>query len=83
MGVSDKLLQMKNEKAAANLQAGQDFLAANKAKEGVTALESGLQNFPPRSAFRRPPGRNVGPGQVHIAKPDACPYAVCYERKRT
>ncbi len=43
MGISDKLQQMKNEKAAANLQAGQDFLAANKDKEGVTALESGLQ----------------------------------------
>jgi FKBP-type peptidyl-prolyl cis-trans isomerase FklB len=43
MGISDKLFQMKNEKAAANLQAGQDFLAANKVKEGVTALESGLQ----------------------------------------
>lgn len=43
MGISDKLQQMKNEKADANLQAGQDFLAANKTKEGVTALESGLQ----------------------------------------
>lgn len=43
MGISDKLSQMKNEKAAANLQAGQDFLEANKVKEGVTALESGLQ----------------------------------------
>lgn len=43
MGISDKLQQMKNEKAAANLKAGQDFLAANKEKEGVTALESGLQ----------------------------------------
>ena len=43
MGISDKLQQMKNEKAAANLQAGQEFLAANKAKEGVTELESGLQ----------------------------------------
>lgn len=43
MGISDKLQQMKNEKAAANLQAGQDFLAANKTKEGVTELQSGLQ----------------------------------------
>ncbi len=43
MGISDKLAQMKNEKAAANLQAGQDFLAANQAKEGVVALPSGLQ----------------------------------------
>jgi len=43
MGISDKLQQMKNEKAAANLQAGQDFLAANKANEGVVALPSGLQ----------------------------------------
>jgi FKBP-type peptidyl-prolyl cis-trans isomerase FklB len=33
----------KNEKASANLKAGQDFLAANKQKPGVTALPSGLQ----------------------------------------
>ena len=43
MGIADKLFQMKNEKAAANLKAGQDFLEANKAKPGVVALPSGLQ----------------------------------------
>ncbi|MFL9482960.1 FKBP-type peptidyl-prolyl cis-trans isomerase [Chitinophagaceae bacterium LWZ2-11] len=43
MSVSDKLAQMKAEKSAANLQAGQDFLAANKDKPGVTELPSGLQ----------------------------------------
>ncbi|WP_333864190.1 FKBP-type peptidyl-prolyl cis-trans isomerase [Chitinophaga sp.] len=43
MGIADKLFQMKNEKSAANLKAGQDFLAANKEKPGVTALPSGLQ----------------------------------------
>jgi len=43
MGISDKLAQMKNEKAAANLKAGEDFLADNKTKPGVTALPSGLQ----------------------------------------
>jgi FKBP-type peptidyl-prolyl cis-trans isomerase FklB len=43
MGITDKLFQLKNEKAAANLKAGQDFLAANKDKPGVTALPSGLQ----------------------------------------
>lgn len=43
MGISDKLSQMKNEKAAANLKAGEDFLEANKTKEGVVALPSGLQ----------------------------------------
>src|SRR5450432_1927546 len=43
MGISDKLQQMKNEKAEANLKAGQDFLAANKSKDGVVALPSGLQ----------------------------------------
>ena len=43
MGISDKLSQMKNEKAAANLKAGEDFLEANKQKTGVTALASGLQ----------------------------------------
>jgi FKBP-type peptidyl-prolyl cis-trans isomerase FklB len=43
MGVADKLAQLKAEKAAANLQAGQDFLAQNKQREGVTETASGLQ----------------------------------------
>jgi len=43
MGISDKLFQMKNENAQQNLKAGQEFLAANKNKPGVTELPSGLQ----------------------------------------
>jgi FKBP-type peptidyl-prolyl cis-trans isomerase FklB len=43
MGIADKLFQMKNEKAAANLKAGEEFLAANKERAEVTALPSGLQ----------------------------------------
>ncbi len=43
MGIADKLFQMKNEKASANLKAGQDFLEANRQKKGITALPSGLQ----------------------------------------
>ncbi|MCA6441541.1 MAG: FKBP-type peptidyl-prolyl cis-trans isomerase [Sediminibacterium sp.] len=43
MGVADQLAQMKAEKAAANLAAGQAFLADNKNKEGVVELPSGLQ----------------------------------------
>lgn len=43
MGVADQLAQLKAEKAAANLKAGQDFLAANKNRPGVTELPSGLQ----------------------------------------
>lgn len=43
MGVADQIAKLKAEKAAANLQAGQDFLAANKTREGVTELPSGLQ----------------------------------------
>ncbi len=43
MGLADKLFQRKNEIAAANLKAGQDFLEANKSKAGVVALPSGLQ----------------------------------------
>lgn len=43
MGIADKLFQMKNEKAAANLKAGQDFLEANKQKNGIITLPSGLQ----------------------------------------
>ena len=34
---------MQNEKAAANLKAGQEFLEGNKTKPGVVALPSGLQ----------------------------------------
>ncbi|HXO77252.1 MAG TPA: FKBP-type peptidyl-prolyl cis-trans isomerase, partial [Puia sp.] len=43
MSLADKLFNMKNEKASANLKAGQDFLEANKTKPGVVALPSGLQ----------------------------------------
>jgi len=43
MGVADKLAEQRAEKAAANLKAGQDFLAANKQREGVTETPSGLQ----------------------------------------
>jgi FKBP-type peptidyl-prolyl cis-trans isomerase FklB len=43
MGISDKLFHMKNEKAAANLSAGQAFLEANKQKPGIVTLPSGLQ----------------------------------------
>ena len=43
MGVADQLAQMRAEKAAANLKAGQDFLADNKQKPGITELPSGLQ----------------------------------------
>jgi FKBP-type peptidyl-prolyl cis-trans isomerase FklB len=43
MGIADKLFKMKEDKSAANLKAGQDFLAANKQKPGVTETPSGLQ----------------------------------------
>ncbi|HJV18436.1 MAG TPA: FKBP-type peptidyl-prolyl cis-trans isomerase [Sediminibacterium sp.] len=43
MGVADQLAQLKAEKAAAHLKAGEDFLAVNKTKPGVTELPSGLQ----------------------------------------
>ena len=43
MGIADKLFQMKNEKAEANLKAGKEFLEANKQRPGVVALPSGLQ----------------------------------------
>lgn len=43
MRVSEKLAQMKNEKAAVNLALGQEFLAKNKEREGVIETESGLQ----------------------------------------
>ena len=34
---------MRNDKSAENLKSGQDFLAENKTKPGVTELPSGLQ----------------------------------------
>ncbi len=43
MGIADKLFNMKNEKAEANLKAGQDFLEAYKSKPGIVTLPSGLQ----------------------------------------
>ncbi len=43
MGIADKLQAMKNEKAAANLLAGETFLADNKLREDVVTTESGLQ----------------------------------------
>jgi FKBP-type peptidyl-prolyl cis-trans isomerase FklB len=43
MGVADRLAALNAEKSAANLKEGEDFLTVNKLKEGVVALESGLQ----------------------------------------
>lgn len=43
MGISDKLFQMKNEKAEANLKAGEKFLGENGKRQGVVVLASGLQ----------------------------------------
>lgn len=43
MGIADRLFGMKAEKAEKNLKAGQEFLAANKQKQGVVELPSGLQ----------------------------------------
>src|ERR1700759_1726117 len=43
MGIADRLFNQKNDKAEANLKAGQDFLEENKKKSGVVALPSGLQ----------------------------------------
>ncbi len=43
MSISDRLFQRRNEIAAANLKAGNDFLASNREKPGVTELPSGLQ----------------------------------------
>jgi FKBP-type peptidyl-prolyl cis-trans isomerase FklB len=43
MSLFDKLNKAKEEKLAANLKAGLDFLAKNKNEEGVVELESGLQ----------------------------------------
>ena len=43
MSIADKLAQIKNEKAANNLKAGEIFLEKNKTEEGVVVLPSGLQ----------------------------------------
>jgi FKBP-type peptidyl-prolyl cis-trans isomerase FklB len=43
MGIADRLFQQNQDRAAENLKAGQDFLAANKVKPGITELASGLQ----------------------------------------
>lgn len=43
MGISDMLFKKKAEQAEANLKTGQDFLAQNSKREGVTETPSGLQ----------------------------------------
>lgn len=43
MSAFDKLMNMKSEKAAANLKAGEDFLEQNKKREGVMTTATGLQ----------------------------------------
>lgn len=43
MSVAEKLKAMFENKSAANLQAGMEFLAENGKREGVVTLESGLQ----------------------------------------
>jgi len=43
MSLADKLFNMKNSKAEANLKAGEEFLEKNKANTAVVALPSGLQ----------------------------------------
>ncbi len=43
MGISDRLFQQKNEKASANLKAGQEFMTKNATRPEVVSLPSGLQ----------------------------------------
>ena len=43
MSIADRLFKLNEDKSAANLKEGQEFLAANKLKSGVTELPSGLQ----------------------------------------
>lgn len=41
--ITNNLEKMKEEKSSVNKKAGEDFLAANKTKQGVVSLPSGLQ----------------------------------------
>ena len=43
MGISDKLFQLKSEKADANLKEGIEFMEKNKLRKEVVSLPSGLQ----------------------------------------
>ena len=43
MGIADKLADLRNGKSAANLKAGEDFLAENKTKPNVVETATGLQ----------------------------------------
>ena len=43
MSVSERLAQLNKEKSDANLKAGQEFLAQNRLRPGVTETPSGLQ----------------------------------------
>lgn len=43
MSIADRLAQMNKDKSDNNLKEGQEFLATNKQKPGITELPSGLQ----------------------------------------
>lgn len=43
MSAADRLRALREEQAAANLKAGQDFLAENAKKTGIVSLPSGMQ----------------------------------------
>lgn len=43
MGIADRLSQMNQDKAKANLEAGQAFLEENRSRPGVVETASGLQ----------------------------------------
>ena len=43
MSAADRLRALREEQAAANLKAGQDFLAENATKPGIVSLPSGMQ----------------------------------------
>ena len=67
MGVADQLAQMKAEKAAANLKAGQDLLAQNKTRPEVTTLESGLQDEVLTAGFgEKPRAQNEVTCHYHV-----------------
>ena len=66
MSLQDKLFKMKNDKAEKNLKEGQDFLAENKKKAGVTELPSGLQyEIMTEGTGAKPSARNTVPCHYH------------------
>ena len=86
MSIADRLFQSKQELSNKNLQEGQAFLEANKANDGVVALESGAPvSYTHLDVYKRQPLRIAAfTGKIKIPPPigiKAAPAIACLSKK--